>query len=171
MLLERVIQKKEDFIEKLVDVRRTAKVVKGGRIFSFSVLIVVGNGLGQVGFGLGKAREIPLAIQKASYKARRNFFSVDLHKGTLYYPIVSTHCSTKVIMLPAFEGTGIIAGAGSRAVFESVGIKNIISKCIGSHCASNVVLATIKGLQAVCSPKYFFLKRGYNTLGKVYFKS
>ena len=126
MLVEKFIQKKDGLIEKLVDVRRTAKVVKGGRIFSFSVLMVVGNGAGQVGFGIGKAREVPLAIQKASSRAKRNLFTVELYKGTLYYPIVSTHCATKIIMLPAYEGTGVIAGTGSRAVFESVGIKNII---------------------------------------------
>ncbi len=171
-MLEKFLQEKESLIEKLINVRRTAKVVKGGRIFSFSVLMVVGNGAGQVGFGLGKAREIPIAIQKASYKARKNIFLVDLYKGTLFYPIISEHCATKIIMLPAHEGTGIIAGAGSRAIFETVGIKNIISKCIGSHCASNVVFATMKGLRGIYSSNYFFLKRGINESSKsIYFKS
>lgn len=160
MLSEKSIQKKDFFIEKLVNVRRTAKVVKGGRIFGFSALVVVGNGNCLVGFGLGKAREVPLAIQKAIQKAKSKLFLIELCGGTLFYPIQSTHCATKIIMFPAYEGTGIIAGGSMRAVFESVGIKNVISKCIGSCCSMNVVLATLKGLLKSRSPDYFLLKRG-----------
>jgi small subunit ribosomal protein S5 len=169
VLVEKYESLKSNFIEKLVNVRRTVKVVKGGRLFSFSALVVVGNGNGSVGFGLGKSRDVPLAIQKATSLAQKNFFFIELCNGTLYYPITYKHCATKIIMLPAYEGTGLIAGAGSKAVFEAVGLRNVISKCIGSHTAHNVVLATINALKCLNSPDFFFIKRDKDKKN-IYFK-
>ena len=150
----------EDLLEKLVAVNRVAKVVKGGRIFGFAALAVVGDGNGKVGFGRGKAREVPVAIQKAMEKARRNMVSVPLNGETLYYPVTASHGAAKVHMEPASEGTGIIAGGPMRAVFEVVGIHNILAKSIGSTNPVNVVRATIKGLKAITSPEYRAAKRG-----------
>ena len=123
----------EDLLEKLVAVNRVAKVVKGGRIFGFAALAVVGDGNGKVGFGRGKAREVPVAIQKAMEKARRSMVSVPLNGETLFYPVTASHGAAKVHMQPASEGTGIIAGGPMRAVFEVVGIHNILAKSIGSR--------------------------------------
>lgn len=150
----------EDLLEKLVAVNRVAKVVKGGRIFGFAALAVVGDGNGNVGFGRGKAREVPVAIQKAMEKARRNMISVPLKGETLHYAVTATHGAAKVHMEPASEGTGIIAGGPMRAVFEVVGIHNILAKSIGSTNPVNVVRATIKGLQSIASPEYRAAKRG-----------
>lgn len=150
----------EDLIEKLVGVNRVAKVVKGGRIFGFAALAVVGDGNGQVGFGRGKAREVPIAIQKAMEQARRNMISVPLNEGTLYYPVTSEHGAAKVHMEPASQGTGIIAGGAMRAVFEVVGVQNILAKSIGSTNSINVVRATINGLKSMTSPEYIAAKRG-----------
>ena len=150
----------EDLIEKLVGVNRVAKVVKGGRIFGFAALAVVGDGNGQVGFGRGKAREVPIAIQKAMEQARRNMVTVPLNEGTLYYPVTSEHGAAKVHMEPASQGTGIIAGGAMRAVFEVVGIQNILAKSIGSTNSINVVRATINGLKSMTSPEYIAAKRG-----------
>lgn len=168
-MIEKTTQTNDNFIEKLVKIRRTAKVVKGGRVFGFSALSVVGDGNGQIGFGTGKAREVPIAIQKSLQKARRDLKKIYLNNGTLFYPIRYKYGATRIIMLPAFEGTGIIAGGVMRSIFESVGIKNIIAKCIGSRCSNNVVLATIKGLLMAQKPKHFELKRGV-TINKVFFK-
>lgn len=151
----------EDLLEKLVAVNRVAKVVKGGRIFSFSALTVVGDGNGRVGFGSGKAREVPVAIQKAMEKARRNMVSVPLNeKNTLHYPINARHGAAKIYMQPASDGTGIIAGGPMRAVFECVGIHNVLAKSNGSTNPVNVVRATIKGLTAMSSPETIAAKRG-----------
>ena len=150
----------EDLIEKLVAVNRVAKVVKGGRIFGFTALAVVGDGNGQVGLGRGKAREVPIAIQKAMEQARRNMVSVPLNEGTLYYPVTSEHGAAKVHMEPASQGTGIIAGGAMRAVFEVVGVQNILAKSIGSTNSINVVRATINGLKSMSSPEYIAAKRG-----------
>ncbi len=150
----------ENLLEKLVAVNRVAKVVKGGRIFGFAALTVVGDGNGRVGFGRGKAREVPLAIQKAMEKARRNMVSVPLNGETLHYSVTAEHGAAKVHMEPASEGTGIIAGGPMRAVFEVVGIHNILAKSIGSTNPINVVQATIKGLQSMSSPEYIAAKRG-----------
>lgn len=150
----------EDLLEKLVAVNRVAKVVKGGRIFGFAALAVVGDGNGKVGFGRGKAREVPIAIQKAMEKARRDMIDVPLNGDTLYYPITSNHGAAKVHMEPASEGTGIIAGGPMRAVFEVVGIHNILAKSIGSTNPVNVIHATIKGLKSIGSPEYRAAKRG-----------
>ncbi len=140
--------------------RRSATVVKGGRKFSFSALTVVGDGKGRIGIGHGKAREVPAAIQKAMENARRNLVRVELNGNTLYHPIESRHGASKVIMKPASEGTGIIAGTSMRAVFEVLGVHNVLAKCIGSTNPVNVVRATLKGLLAMCSPEQIAQKRG-----------
>lgn len=150
----------EGLQEKLIQVNRVAKVVKGGRIFGFTALTAVGDGNGKVGFGRGKAREVPLAIQKAMESARRNMITVGLDGNTLQYPIRSRHGASKVYMQPASEGTGIIAGGPMRAVFEVVGINNVLAKSIGSTNPINVIRATIKGLELMSSPKYVAEKRG-----------
>lgn len=150
----------DGIIEKLVAVNRTAKVVKGGRIFSFSGLVVVGDGEGKIGFGRGKAHEVPIAIQKATEDARRNMVQVYLNGTTLYHKVVGRHGASKVLMLPASEGTGIIAGNAMRAVFEVIGVENILAKCIGSTNPVNVVQATIKGLLGMSTPESVAAKRG-----------
>jgi len=146
--------------EKLVSVRRVAKVVKGGRIFGFSALTVVGDGNGRVGYGTGKAREVPAAIQKAMEAARKNMVSVNLNEGTLQHALNGIHGAAKVYMQPASEGTGIIAGGAMRAVFEVVGVHNVLAKCIGSSNPINVVQATIKGLDNMADPESVAAKRG-----------
>jgi len=146
--------------EKLVSVRRVAKVVQGGRLFGFSALTVVGDGKGRVGMGRGKAREVPVAVQKALEDARRNMIRINRRGGTLYHDVVSHHCATKVVMKPASQGTGIIAGGAMRAVFECAGIHDVLAKCIGSTNPVNVVRATIKGLASVRSPEDISAKRG-----------
>ena len=146
--------------ERLVGIRRVAKVVKGGRIFGFSALTVVGDGQGRVGFGRGKAREVPVAISKAMENARKNMVKVPIKDGTLQYPITSEHGAAKVFMQPASEGTGVIAGGPMRAVFDVVGVNNVLAKCIGSNNPINVVRATIKGLGDMSSPDSVAAKRG-----------
>lgn len=149
----------EDLREKLVSVNRVAKVVKGGRQFGFAALTVVGDGNGKIGFGRGKSREVPLAIQKAMENARRNMVSVPLNGTTLYYAVTAQHGAAKVFMQPASDGTGIIAGGAMRAVFEVVGIQNVLAKCIGSTNPINVVRATLKGLQSIVAPELIAAKR------------
>lgn len=149
-----------DLQEKLVQVNRVAKVVKGGRIFGFTALTVVGDGNGRVGFGRGKAREVPVAIQKAMEAARRNMISVDLDGNTLQYPIKASHGASKVYMQPASEGTGIIAGGAMRAVLELAGVQNVLAKCYGSTTPVNVVRATFNGLKQMKSPEDIAAKRG-----------
>ena len=160
MAINESITGNEDLLEKLVAVNRVAKVVKGGRIFGFTALTVVGDGNGKVGFGRGKAREVPTAIQKAMEKARQNMISVPLHGDTLHYAISAEHGAAKVHMQPASEGTGIIAGGAMRAVFEVVGIHNILAKSFGSTNPVNVVRATVKGLMSMTSPEQIAAKRG-----------
>ena len=140
-------QASDDLMEKLVAVNRVAKVVKGGRQFGFTALTVVGDGNGKVGFGYGKAREVPLAIQKAMEKARANLITVAIKDGTLQYPLNARHGAAKVYMQPASEGTGVIAGGAMRAVFEAVGVHNVLAKCNGSRNPINLVRATINGLK------------------------
>jgi small subunit ribosomal protein S5 len=153
-------QTEGDFLEKLVQVNRVAKVVKGGRIFSFTALTVVGDGKGKVGFGRGKAREVPVAIQKAMEAARRNMIHVRLNNGTLQYPIKAAHGASKVYMRPASEGTGVIAGGAMRAVLEIAGVHNVLAKCYGSTNPVNVVRATFNGLRDMASPEDVAAKRG-----------
>lgn len=146
--------------EKLIAVNRVAKVVKGGRQFGFTALTVVGDGQGRVGFGYGKAREVPVAIQKAMEKARRNMLVISLKGSTLQYPLKGRHGAAKVYMQPASEGTGIIAGGPMRAVFEVLGVKDVLAKCFGSRNPINVVRATIEGLTGMKSPDLIAAKRG-----------
>ncbi len=153
-------QKGSELQEKLVQVNRVAKVVKGGRIFGFTALTVVGDGEGRVGFGRGKAREVPVAIQKAMDAARKNMVNVPLNGNTLQYPINAVHGGSKVYMQPASEGTGIIAGGAMRAVLEVAGVQNVLAKCYGSTNPVNVVRATINGLKAMQSPDDVAAKRG-----------
>ena len=150
----------EGYIEKLVQVNRVAKVVKGGRIFAFTALTVVGDGNGRVGFGRGKAREVPAAIQKAMEAARRNMIQVDLNGTTIQYPLRAAHGASKGFMMPASEGTGVIAGGAMRAVLEAAGIQNVLAKCYGSTNPVNVVQATYKGLKSMQSPESVAAKRG-----------
>jgi small subunit ribosomal protein S5 len=153
-------QKDGELQEKLVQVNRVAKVVKGGRIFGFTALTVVGDGNGRVGFGRGKAREVPVAIQKAMEQARRNMISVQLNGHTLQYPVKARHGASKVYMQPASEGTGIIAGGAMRAVLELAGVHNVLAKCYGSTNPVNVVRATINGLKQMSAPEDVAAKRG-----------
>jgi small subunit ribosomal protein S5 len=150
----------DDLIEKLVAVNRVVKVVKGGRQFSFTALSVVGDGDGKVGFGYGKAREVPLAIQKAMERARRDMVRISLNDGTLWHAVKSRHSGSRVYMQPASEGTGVIAGGAMRAVFEAVGVHNVLAKSVGSNNPINLVRATMKGLQAMVSPEKVAIKRG-----------
>lgn len=152
----------DGLLEKLVTVNRVAKVVKGGRQFRFTALTVVGDGEGRVGYGYGKAREVPLAIQKAMESARKNMISVNIKGGTLQYALTARHGAAKVFMKPASEGTGIIAGGAMRAVFEVVGVHDVLAKCIGSTNPNNVLRATIRGLQDMRSPQDMASKRGKN---------
>lgn len=154
--------KEEGLVEKLVQVNRVAKVVKGGRIFGFTALSVVGDGNGRVGFGRGKAREVPLAIQKSMQAARQNMIDVDLNGDTLWYPLTERHGASKVYMQPASEGTGIIAGGTMRALLEAAGVHNVLAKCYGSTNPVNVVRATFKALQNMRSPQQIADKRGKN---------
>jgi small subunit ribosomal protein S5 len=158
--MAKVEDKNEGLQEKLVQVNRVAKVVKGGRIFGFTALTVVGDGNGKVGFGRGKAREVPAAIQKALEAARRNMVSVELDGNTLQHPVKARHGASKVFMQPASEGTGIIAGGAMRAVFEVAGVQNVLAKCYGSTNPVNVVRATVNGLAAMSSPEDVAAKRG-----------
>ena len=146
--------------EKLVSVRRVAKVVKGGRVFGFAALTVVGDGEGRVGYGVSKAREVPVAIQKSLEQARKNMRKVALKEGTLQYSIMSDTGAAKVYMQPASDGTGIIAGGAMRAVFEVVGVHNVLAKCIGTNNPINVVRATINGLTSMKDAKQIASKRG-----------
>ena len=150
----------DDYIEKLVTVNRVAKVVKGGRQFGFTALTVVGDGKGRVGFGYGKAREVPLAIQKAMQSARNGLERVSLKDDTLHYEMIGRHGATKVYMQPASEGTGVIAGGAMRAVFEAAGVRNVLAKSYGSRNPINLVRATINALRSAQSPDRIAAKRG-----------
>jgi len=161
MALKDEAKKNEEGLqEKLIQVNRVAKVVKGGRIFAFTALTAVGDGNGRVGFGRGKAREVPLAIQKAMEAARRNMISVSLDGNTLEYPVKARHGASKIYMQPASEGTGIIAGGAMRAVLELAGIQNVLAKCYGSTNPVNVVNATFNGLRDMRAADSIAAKRG-----------
>jgi small subunit ribosomal protein S5 len=151
---------RDNLQEKLININRVAKVVKGGRQFGFAALTVVGDGNGRIGMGQGKAREVPVAVQKAMDDARRNLVKIHIKEGTLYYPIIGRHGAATVVMRPASEGTGVIAGGAMRAVFEVVGVRNVLAKCIGSTNPVNVVRATIKALLAINNPAEMAMKRG-----------
>ncbi|MDD5180103.1 MAG: 30S ribosomal protein S5 [Gallionellaceae bacterium] len=150
----------DGMIEKMISINRVTKVVKGGRIMGFAALTVVGDGDGRVGMGKGKSKEVPVAVQKAMEESRRKMVKVSLKNGTLHHAVIGRHGAAKVYMQPASEGTGIIAGGAMRAVFEAVGVHNILAKCIGSSNPYNVVRATLNGLQALNSPSEIAAKRG-----------
>ena len=153
-------QQSDALEEKLVQVNRVAKVVKGGRIFGFTALTVVGDGNGKVGFGRGKAKEVPIAIQKAMENARRSMVDVELNNNTLWYPVKAKHGAANVYMQPASEGTGIIAGGAMRAVLELAGVQNVLAKCYGTTNPVNVVRATINALSTMESPETVAVRRG-----------
>ncbi|MCL2309962.1 MAG: 30S ribosomal protein S5 [Proteobacteria bacterium] len=146
--------------EKMVGINRVTKVVKGGRIMAFAALTVVGDGDGRIGIGKGKSKEVPVAVQKAMEQARRNMVKVNLKKGTLYHPVEGRHGATRVYMQPAAEGTGIIAGGAMRAVFDVVGVTNVLAKCHGSTNPYNIVRATLDALKSCNTPAEIAAKRG-----------
>jgi small subunit ribosomal protein S5 len=161
-------QQTSDGLEsRVVSIRRTTKVVKGGRAFSFAATTVVGDKKGKIGHGRGKAKEVSVAIQKATENARRNMKKIELNGSTLFYDIISNHGATRVFMKPAAEGTGIIAGGAMRNVFEVLGVHNVLAKIIGSATPENVVCATIKALENARSPEFIAEKRG-KTVGEIF---
>ncbi len=153
-------ERDDGMIEKMISVNRVTKVVKGGRIMGFAALTVVGDGDGRVAMGKGKSKEVPVAVQKAMEEARRNLVKVNLKNGTVHHAVVGKHGAAKVLIQPASDGTGIIAGGAMRAVFEAVGVHNVLAKCIGSSNPYNVVRATLNGLKALSSPAEIAAKRG-----------
>lgn len=155
-----VEEQEEGLREKMVSVNRVTKVVKGGRILGFAALTVVGDGNGAIGMGKGKAREVPVAVQKAMEEARRKMIKISLRNGTLHHPVVGKHGATKVLISPAAAGTGVIAGGPMRAVFEVMGVTDVVAKAIGSTNPYNLVRATINGLLSMSTPAEVAAKRG-----------
>ena len=158
--MEQQQQQTDGLREKMIAVNRVSKTVKGGRIMSFAALTVVGDGDGAVGMGKGKAREVPVAVQKAMDEARRGMLKINLTNGTLHHAVTGVHGAAKVFIQPASEGTGIIAGGAMRAVFEVLGVKNVLAKIGGSTNPVNVVRATLKALASITPPEYLAAKRG-----------
>ena len=153
-------QRTDGLREKMVAINRVTKVVKGGRVMGFAALVVVGDGDGRVGMGKGKSREVPVSVQKAMDEARRRLVKISLKNGTLQHAVIGRHGSARVYMQPASEGTGIIAGGPMRAIFEVMGVTNVLAKIIGSTNPYNVVRATLNGLQAMNTPSDVAAKRG-----------
>lgn len=149
-----------EYLTEIVHIRRTAQVTKGGRIFGFSVIVVSGDGKGRIGFGLGKAGEVPVAIQKATLESQRNMVRVKLRNGTIHHTIKASHGSSDILMMPAPSGTGVIAGNAMRAVFKVLGVENIVAKSFGSCNPVNVVRATFNGLQSMATARSVAEKRG-----------
>ena len=146
--------------EKMIAVNRVTKVVKGGRVLGFAALTVVGDGDGGIGMGKGKAREVPVAVQKAMEEARRRMVKIGLKNGTLHHAVTGAHGASKVLIQPASDGTGIIAGGPMRAVFEVMGVQNVLAKCFGSTNPYNVVRATLNALSSMHTPSEVAAKRG-----------
>ena len=146
--------------EKMIAVNRVSKVVKGGRTMSFAALTVVGDGDGRVGMGKGKAREVPVSVQKAMEQARREMFKVSLKNGTLHHTVVGKHGASTVLISPAAEGTGVIAGGPMRAIFDVMGVRTVVAKSLGSSNPYNMVRATLNGLRASLTPSEVAAKRG-----------
>ena len=158
--IEQNDERSDGLREKMISVNRVTKVVKGGRILGFAALTVVGDGDGSIGMGKGKSREVPVAVQKAMEEARRKLFKVKLKNGTLHHAVIGHHGAATVLMQPAHEGTGIIAGGPMRAVFEVMGVTNVLAKCFGSTNPYNVVRATLDGLAQQRRPSEIAAKRG-----------
>lgn len=146
--------------ERLVQVKRVVKVVKGGRVFAFTSLVVVGDMHGRVGFGKAKAREVPLSMRKARESAKKNMISVNLNGGTLYYPVIASYGASKVMLRPASEGTGVIASGPARAILELVGVRDVLTKTYGSRNPFNIVRAVFNALQQMSSPAEVSHRRG-----------
>ena len=154
-------QQKDDMIEKLVVIKRTAKVVKGGSRFNFSAIVVVGDGQGQVGYGLGKAKEVPESIRKATEQARKDMVQISIKDSrTIHHEIIGRYGACSVVLRPASEGTGIIAGGSMRPIFEALGIRDVLAKSTGTSNPHNLIKATFKALQSIRSPEHIAAKRG-----------
>lgn len=158
--MQRVDKNETNLTDRVIHINRTSKVVKGGRRFSFSALVVVGDGSGNVGYGLGKAKEVPEAIRKGVENAKKNIISVPIQGTTIPYDVIGKFGAGKVMLRPASEGTGVIAGGAARAILEVAGISDILSKCLGSNNPHNVVKATFKALQLLRSPEDIRARRG-----------